>query len=212
MTFRCPPTSLFWALCILYWAICFSPYFPSQSAASVPVPRTHKTYAMFYVMMLFVPLWLGGVLISFPNSPIWVVLSIFPITAPVQTMLQVGRVGYPGLADRDQYCGIRAFSHRGAIPLYKDLQVVYVDVWEKTEFSRNYPGIENCLRPVHLNDTQNSPKVQRHAGSVRCFIQFIDGICFEYTSPGLPLPDRCIDWSVDRAGAASGQASCFHLQ
>ena len=46
--------------------------------------------SMFYIMMLFVPLWLFGVYINFPNSPIWVVLSIFPITAPVQTMLRLG--------------------------------------------------------------------------------------------------------------------------
>jgi ABC-2 type transport system permease protein len=45
---------------------------------------------MFYVMMLFVPLWFFGVLINFPNSPIWVVLSIFPITAPIQMMLRLG--------------------------------------------------------------------------------------------------------------------------
>ena len=49
-----------------------------------------QNLAMFYVMMLFIPLWLGGLLVSFPNSPIWVVLTIFPITAPVQTMLRLG--------------------------------------------------------------------------------------------------------------------------
>ena len=49
-----------------------------------------QSLAMFYIMMLFVPLWLGGLLVSFPNNPIWVVLSIFPITAPVQTMLRLG--------------------------------------------------------------------------------------------------------------------------
>ena len=46
--------------------------------------------SMFYIMMLFVPLWLFGVYINFPNSPIWVVLSIFPITAPIQMMLMLG--------------------------------------------------------------------------------------------------------------------------
>jgi ABC-2 type transport system permease protein len=49
-----------------------------------------QTLSMFYVMMLFVPLWFFGVLINFPNSPIWVVLSIFPITAPIQMMLRLG--------------------------------------------------------------------------------------------------------------------------
>jgi ABC-2 type transport system permease protein len=49
-----------------------------------------QNLSMFYVMMLFVPLWLFGVYISFPNSPIWVVLSLFPITAPIQMMLRLG--------------------------------------------------------------------------------------------------------------------------
>ena len=46
--------------------------------------------SMFYILAGFVPLWLVGALINFPNSPIWVVLSIFPVTAPVQTMLRLG--------------------------------------------------------------------------------------------------------------------------
>ena len=49
-----------------------------------------QNLSMFYVMMLFVPLWFFGVLINFPNSPVWVVLSIFPITAPIQMMLRLG--------------------------------------------------------------------------------------------------------------------------
>jgi ABC-2 type transport system permease protein len=49
-----------------------------------------QSLAMFYVMMLFVPLWFAGLMISFPNNPIWVVLSIFPLTAPVQVMLRLG--------------------------------------------------------------------------------------------------------------------------
>jgi ABC-2 type transport system permease protein len=46
--------------------------------------------SMFYIMMLFVPLWFFGVLVNFPNSPIWIVLSIFPVTAPVQVVLRLG--------------------------------------------------------------------------------------------------------------------------
>ena len=49
-----------------------------------------QNLSMFYVMMLFVPLWFFGVMINFPNSPIWVVLSIFPITAPIQMMARLG--------------------------------------------------------------------------------------------------------------------------
>ena len=46
--------------------------------------------AMFYLLLGFVPLWFSSLLINFPNSPIWIVLSIFPITAPIQTMLRLG--------------------------------------------------------------------------------------------------------------------------
>ena len=49
-----------------------------------------QNLSMFYIMMLFVPLWLFGLLVNFPNSPIWVVLSIFPVTAPVATMIRLG--------------------------------------------------------------------------------------------------------------------------
>ena len=49
-----------------------------------------QSLSMFYIMMLFVPLWFFGVLVNFPNSPIWVVLSIFPVTAPVQVVLRLG--------------------------------------------------------------------------------------------------------------------------
>ncbi|TFG48054.1 MAG: ABC transporter permease, partial [Anaerolineales bacterium] len=46
--------------------------------------------SMIYIMMGFIPLWFFGAFINFPNSSIWVVLSIFPVTAPVQTMLRLG--------------------------------------------------------------------------------------------------------------------------
>jgi ABC-2 type transport system permease protein len=41
-------------------------------------------------MPLFIPFWFGSLLFIFPNNPIWVALTIFPITAPVTTMLRLG--------------------------------------------------------------------------------------------------------------------------
>jgi len=52
--------------------------------------REGSQLSMFYVMFGFVPLWFSSLLMAFPNSSIWVFLSIFPITAPVQTMLRLG--------------------------------------------------------------------------------------------------------------------------
>jgi len=46
--------------------------------------------SMLYTLTCFIPLWFAGIFINFPNSPIWVVLSIFPITAPIQTMIRLG--------------------------------------------------------------------------------------------------------------------------
>ena len=46
--------------------------------------------SLFYTLSSFVPLWFLSLLIPFPNSSIWVVLTIFPVTAPVQTMLRLG--------------------------------------------------------------------------------------------------------------------------
>ena len=49
-----------------------------------------QSLSMIYVMMLFVPLWFSGIMISLPENPIWVLLSIFPLTAPIQVMLRLG--------------------------------------------------------------------------------------------------------------------------
>ena len=46
--------------------------------------------SLFYTLSSFVPLWFSSLLFAFPDSSIWVVLTIFPITAPVQTMLRLG--------------------------------------------------------------------------------------------------------------------------
>ena len=53
------------------------------------------TISMFYTMASFIPLWFLGLLAAFPNNPIWVVLTIFPITAPIQTMVRLGMTDIP---------------------------------------------------------------------------------------------------------------------
>ncbi len=41
-------------------------------------------------MPVFIPFWFGSLLFIYPNNPIWVFLTIFPITAPVTTLLRLG--------------------------------------------------------------------------------------------------------------------------
>jgi len=43
-----------------------------------------------FTLPLFIPLWFMSLLMLFPNNPIWVVLTIFPITAPVEVMIRLG--------------------------------------------------------------------------------------------------------------------------
>ncbi len=52
--------------------------------------REGSQLSLFYTLGSFIPLWFSSLLLAFPNSAIWVVLSIFPVTAPVQTMLRLG--------------------------------------------------------------------------------------------------------------------------
>jgi ABC-2 type transport system permease protein len=52
--------------------------------------REGSQLSLFYTLTSLVPVWFISLLMFFPNSPIWVVLTIFPVTAPVQTMLRLG--------------------------------------------------------------------------------------------------------------------------
>ncbi len=51
--------------------------------------------SMFYTMTSFIPLWFLSLLMFFPNSPVWVALTIFPVTAPIQTMVRLGESDVP---------------------------------------------------------------------------------------------------------------------
>jgi len=52
--------------------------------------REGQQLVMTLTMPVFIPFWFGSLLFIYPNNPIWIVLSIFPITAPATTMLRLG--------------------------------------------------------------------------------------------------------------------------
>jgi len=60
-----------------------------------PNSREGQSLALLYTLVGFVPLWLISLLMFSPRSPLWIILSIFPITAPVQTMLRLGLMEIP---------------------------------------------------------------------------------------------------------------------
>jgi ABC-2 type transport system permease protein len=55
--------------------------------------RDGQPLAMIYALLVFVPLWFASLLFIFPDSPIWTVLTIFPLTAPIEVMLRLGVAG-----------------------------------------------------------------------------------------------------------------------
>jgi ABC-2 type transport system permease protein len=55
-----------------------------------PNAREGQQLSMIYTLLAFVPLWFSSLLFIFPNSPIWVALTIFPVTAPIAVMLRLG--------------------------------------------------------------------------------------------------------------------------
>ena len=55
--------------------------------------RDGQPITMIYALLVFVPIWFASLLFIFPDSPIWTVLTIFPITAPIEVMLRLGVAG-----------------------------------------------------------------------------------------------------------------------
>ena len=101
--------------------------------------------SMFYIMAGYIPLWTFGAFIAIPEHPIWVVLSIFPITAPTMTMLRMGVSDIPGW-QLVASLGVLILSIAiGQFMSVKDLQNIHVDVRKKTTSKRNFPGIKIFL-------------------------------------------------------------------
>jgi ABC-2 type transport system permease protein len=57
--------------------------------------REGQGLASIFTLFAVAPFWFYSLLLLFPNSPIWVVFSIFPFSAPVLVMLRLGMVGVP---------------------------------------------------------------------------------------------------------------------
>ncbi len=58
--------------------------------AICPNAREGQQLSLIYTLLGYTPLWFLSLQLYFPKNPIWAVLTIFPITAPVETMLRLG--------------------------------------------------------------------------------------------------------------------------
>jgi ABC-2 type transport system permease protein len=87
----------FWALGIIYFILGYL-LFSVQSAQIAAVTSTVQEaqgIAGLYSLFIVAPFWFVSLLLIFPNSPVWIGLSIFPFTAPVLVMMRLGLTGVP---------------------------------------------------------------------------------------------------------------------
>ena len=88
----------FWVLGLLYFILGYA-LFAITSAGVAAITSTVQEaqgLAGLYSMFSIAPFWFVSLLLIFPNSPVWVVFSIFPFTAPVLVMMRLGLTGVAG--------------------------------------------------------------------------------------------------------------------
>jgi len=87
----------FWFLAVIYFILGYA-LFAVISASIAAISSTVQEaqgIAGLYTIFNFAPFWFLSLLMLFPNSPVWIVFSIFPFTAPVLMMIRFGLTGVP---------------------------------------------------------------------------------------------------------------------
>jgi ABC-2 type transport system permease protein len=94
-TIQIPPNLL--GLAVVYFILGYLVFgVLSIGAAAVSSSvREAQSLASIFTLWTIAPFWLLSLIMAFPNSPAWVVLSIFPFSAPVLVMLRLGLTGVP---------------------------------------------------------------------------------------------------------------------
>lgn len=82
----------FLALCIVYFVLGYLLFAVISTCvgAITPSAREGQQLAVIFTLSAAVPLWFSSLLIMYPNSPVSIFLSIFPLTAPVSVMVRLG--------------------------------------------------------------------------------------------------------------------------
>ncbi len=88
---------IFWVLGVVYFILGYA-VFAVLSACIAAITSTLQEaqgLSAMYTLFNVAPFWFFSVIMIFPTSPIWVVFTIFPLTAPVLTMIRMGLTGVP---------------------------------------------------------------------------------------------------------------------
>ena len=82
----------FLVLAVVYFILGYLLYavFSAGIGAISSNSREGQQVIGIFTLFLFIPVWFMSFLIAFPNNPIWVGFTIFPLTAPVEVIIRLG--------------------------------------------------------------------------------------------------------------------------
>jgi ABC-2 type transport system permease protein len=90
-------TPVFLLLFVVYFVLgylVFAIIFVAIGAVTTSA-REGQQFAPIFTLAAVCPLWFSSAIILFPNNPAFVVLTIFPLTAPVTLMMRLGATEVP---------------------------------------------------------------------------------------------------------------------
>jgi ABC-2 type transport system permease protein len=129
-TLQVPPS--FWVLGIVYFILgylMFAVVSASIAAVSSTV-REAQSLAGLYGVFCIAPFWFLSLLLLYPTSPIWIVFTIFPFSAPVLTLMRFGLTGVPAW-QLAASMGALVLSILGGLLLAAKLLRIYVLMYGK---------------------------------------------------------------------------------
>jgi ABC-2 type transport system permease protein len=87
----------FWILGVVYFILGYLLFavLSSSLAAVTSTVQEAQGIASLYSLFAIAPFWFFSLILLYPNSPVWVVFSIFPFSAPVLVMIRLGVTGVP---------------------------------------------------------------------------------------------------------------------
>ena len=87
----------FWILGVVYFILGYLVFavLSASLAAVTSTVQEAQGIAGLYTLFAIAPFWFFSLILLYPNSPVWVVFSIFPFSAPVLVMIRLGVTGVP---------------------------------------------------------------------------------------------------------------------
>jgi ABC-2 type transport system permease protein len=122
----------FWILGVVYFILGYSMFavLSATIAAITSTVQEAQGISGLYSLFNAVPFWFLSLLMLYPNSPVWIFLSIFPFSAPVLTMIRLGLIGVP-VWQLAASTGVLALSVIGGLLLAARLLRTYLLMYGK---------------------------------------------------------------------------------